>query len=178
MDFVVRCPPWPACPGRARPGSRPPIGFVFLRSRFCLRLPSDPASRRRPCPWLRLVPSTPGKDFHLPSQRPCWAYIKNRGSVSLGHVIVSARCQHVPHQGRQRIPEGIAPQPARSEEGSSQFLSLTDCTTTAGVLCGRESPKQPRTRFLASTRYNRCLVASTGRRKRRLFHELARPCRD
>ena len=30
--------------------------------------------RRRPCPWLRWVPSTPGKVFHLPSQRPCWAY--------------------------------------------------------------------------------------------------------
>jgi len=25
------------------------IRFVFLESRLCLRLPSDPASRRRPC---------------------------------------------------------------------------------------------------------------------------------
>jgi len=26
--------------------------FVFLKSQVCLQLPPDPASRRRPCPWL------------------------------------------------------------------------------------------------------------------------------
>jgi len=26
--------------------------FAFLKSQVCLRLPPDPASRRRPCPWL------------------------------------------------------------------------------------------------------------------------------
>jgi hypothetical protein len=55
---------------------RPPLGFVSFGSRHCLRLPPDPASRRRACPWLRWVPSTPGKDFHLPGQRPCWAYTR------------------------------------------------------------------------------------------------------
>jgi len=28
------------------------MGFVSLKSQVCLRLPSDPVSRRRPCPWL------------------------------------------------------------------------------------------------------------------------------
>jgi len=28
------------------------MGFVSLKSQLCLRLPPDPASRRRPCPWL------------------------------------------------------------------------------------------------------------------------------
>ena len=66
LDFVVLCPPWPECPGRARPGSRPHIGFAFLRSRVCLR--------------LRLGPSPPEKDSHLPSQCPCWAYNQSRRS--------------------------------------------------------------------------------------------------
>ena len=32
-----------------RPASQPLMMFVSLRSQICLRLPSDPASRRRPC---------------------------------------------------------------------------------------------------------------------------------
>ena len=36
----------------------PQIRFVYLAGRFCIELPSDPASRRRPCPSpsLRLLP--------------------------------------------------------------------------------------------------------------------------
>ena len=36
---------------------RPCIRFLFVTSDFCRRLPSDPASRRRPCLWLQ-VPLT------------------------------------------------------------------------------------------------------------------------
>ena len=43
----------------------PPIRFLFVRSWLWLRLPSDPASRRRPC--LRLAVPIPwaAEDFHL-----------------------------------------------------------------------------------------------------------------
>jgi hypothetical protein len=36
----------------------------LLKSQVCLRLTSDPSSRRRPCPWKRLVRSTSVRDFH------------------------------------------------------------------------------------------------------------------
>jgi hypothetical protein len=32
----------------------PPIRFLFIGSRLCSTLPSDPASRRRPCASLTL----------------------------------------------------------------------------------------------------------------------------
>jgi hypothetical protein len=38
-----------------RPGYvTPPIGFLFIAPRFCFGLPSDPASRQRPCPFANL----------------------------------------------------------------------------------------------------------------------------
>jgi len=43
LGFAVSCQ-------LARPCSL--IRFVCLRSQVCLRLPPDPASRRRPCLWL------------------------------------------------------------------------------------------------------------------------------
>ena len=45
-DFAVRCP-------LVRPGL-PRIRFLFVGSRFCSTLLSDPASRRRPCASLAL----------------------------------------------------------------------------------------------------------------------------
>ena len=45
-DFAVSCP-------LVRPGL-PHIRFLFVRSRFCSTLLSDPASRRRPCASLAL----------------------------------------------------------------------------------------------------------------------------
>ena len=52
----------------------------------------DPASRRRllaraprtGLPLATVGAITSGKDFHLPSQRSCWAYKGNRGHLSLG----------------------------------------------------------------------------------------------
>ena len=46
VDFAVIRP-------LVRPG-RPRIRFLSIRSRFCSTLPSDPASRRRPCASLAL----------------------------------------------------------------------------------------------------------------------------
>src|SRR3954453_21923355 len=46
MDFAISCP-------LVRPGL-PHIRFLFVRSRLCSTLPSDPASRRRPCASLTL----------------------------------------------------------------------------------------------------------------------------
>jgi hypothetical protein len=46
VDFAVTCP-------LVRPGL-PHIRFLFVRSRFCSTLLSDPASRRRPCASLAL----------------------------------------------------------------------------------------------------------------------------
>src|SRR5215469_13855542 len=39
----------------ARPTLTPPIRFLYIGSRFCSTLPSDPASRRRPCASLSLL---------------------------------------------------------------------------------------------------------------------------
>ena len=72
-------------------------------------------------------------------RRECLDHILVFGDRQLHRVIkeyVEYFNRARPHQGiGQRIPEGIGPRPTRSEEGSSQFLSLTDCSTTAGVLC-------------------------------------------
>ena len=46
VDFVVKSRLVPAC--------LPRIRFLSIGSRLCSRLPSDPASRRRPCPSLAL----------------------------------------------------------------------------------------------------------------------------
>ena len=46
MGFVVLC--------QLARTARPPIRFLYVRSRFCSTLLSDPASRRRPCASLTL----------------------------------------------------------------------------------------------------------------------------
>jgi hypothetical protein len=38
--------------------------FVFLRSQLCLRLPSDTASRQRPCPQLAVGATSSARVFH------------------------------------------------------------------------------------------------------------------
>src|ERR1035437_2084873 len=49
FDRCGRCDSLPA-----RPMLAPLIRFLYIGPRVCLRLLSDPASRRRPCPWLTL----------------------------------------------------------------------------------------------------------------------------
>ena len=59
----------------------PHIRFLFIAPQFRIGLPSDPASRRRPCPspCLRLCKTWPS-DFHRRSNAPCLAHtFKFRG---------------------------------------------------------------------------------------------------
>ena len=72
-----------------RPSVPPRIGFVFLKSRICLGLPLDLASRQRPCLWLTVSAINPRKGLTPSSQRPCWAYIENRRGCS-PRLLVSA----------------------------------------------------------------------------------------
>ena len=73
-DFAIWC--WLV------PGTRPRMTFLSVRSQFCLGLPSDPISRRRPCLWLVVAIITsydvgsPTGDFHPISSRPCRAYTR------------------------------------------------------------------------------------------------------
>src|SRR5512135_3919203 len=52
----------------------PHMGFVFLRSQVCLRLPPNPASRRRPCLQLAVGAINLRSGLSPLSQRPCWAH--------------------------------------------------------------------------------------------------------
>ena len=67
MGFAVRCP-------LARRGT-PRIRFLFIGSRVCSTLPSDPASRRRPCASLSLHLHQVGRGLPPPSCRTCSAHI-------------------------------------------------------------------------------------------------------
>ena len=54
----------------ARPGARPHIWFLFVRSWVCSALPSDPASRQRPCASLAL-------HHHQVGQKTCTSKLSN-----------------------------------------------------------------------------------------------------
>src|SRR5215831_9557881 len=56
-----------------RPG-RPHIWFLFVRSWLCYTLPSDPASRRRPCVSLVLRPIRLDRGLAPPSCCACSAH--------------------------------------------------------------------------------------------------------
>src|SRR3954447_3343684 len=56
----------------------PPMRFVFLGSRLCLRLPSDPALRRRPCLQLTVPVTKVRRGLSPPSDRPCRAHNERR----------------------------------------------------------------------------------------------------
>lgn len=53
---------------QTHPRRQPHMRFLSVGSRFCLQLPSDPASRQRPCSWLTiqtfLVRAVLVVDFH------------------------------------------------------------------------------------------------------------------
>ena len=73
LDFVLSC--------RLIHLIQPYMRFLSVGPRFCLQLPSDPASRQRPCSWLAIMDScsilncTRG-GLSPPSQYPCRANIK------------------------------------------------------------------------------------------------------
>ena len=63
-----------------RPG-RPRIRFLFIGSRLCSTLPSDPASRRRPCASLILRRHRLDRGLAPPSYRSCSAHAKDARSA-------------------------------------------------------------------------------------------------
>src|SRR5512135_2368950 len=78
-DFAVSCP-------LVRPGL-PPIRFLFVRSRLRSTLPSDPASRRRPCASLAL-------HLHQAVQGTCTPRLSNmlgtqRNRFAVGKTVIS-----------------------------------------------------------------------------------------
>ena len=57
------------CAVPTRPGAEPSMAFLSVGSQLCLRLPSDPSSRRRPCHRLAVLVclrrlGSPAGDFH------------------------------------------------------------------------------------------------------------------
>ena len=60
--------------------AQPRMGFVSLKSQFRFRLPSDLASRRRPCLPLTVGAISLRRGLSPPSQRPCWAHRKTARS--------------------------------------------------------------------------------------------------
>jgi len=55
------------------------VRHVFLGSRFCLRLPSHPASRRRSCHWLVVGAINLHRGLSPPARWSCRAYVSGRG---------------------------------------------------------------------------------------------------
>src|SRR5206468_2597438 len=80
----------PCSLARAAP---PPMRFVFLRSRLCLRLPSHPASRRRSCPRLVVGAINLHRGPAPPAHWSCRAYIENPRNATLSHIRANSR-QH------------------------------------------------------------------------------------
>jgi hypothetical protein len=61
-----------------RPTAQPLMGFVFLKSQVCFRLPPAPSSRRRPCLPLTVAATNLRTGLSPTSQRPCWAHKQDR----------------------------------------------------------------------------------------------------
>src|SRR6476660_5085110 len=80
-DFAVSRP-------LVRPGL-PHIRFLFVRSRLCSTLPSDPASRRRPCASLAL-------HLHQVVQGTCTPRLSNMLGTRLNRCAVET-CASAPH---------------------------------------------------------------------------------
>ncbi len=59
------------------PPPRPRIRFLFVESDFCLQLPSNPASRRRPCSWLAIPTIRARRGLSPLRFAPCLAHIRN-----------------------------------------------------------------------------------------------------
>src|SRR5512135_2439526 len=80
-DFAVSCP-------LVRPGL-PHIRFLFVRSRLRSTLPSDPASRRRPCASLAL-------HLHQAVQGTCTPRLSNMLGTQLSRCAAKKKPFHRP----------------------------------------------------------------------------------
>src|SRR3954462_14058671 len=82
-DFAVSCP-------LVRPGL-PRIRFLFVGSRFCSTLLSDPASRRRPCASLAL-------HLHQVGQGTCTPRLSNMLGTRLNRSAVEPKSTRFPSE--------------------------------------------------------------------------------
>lgn len=110
MDFAI-------ISSLVRPG-RPHIWFLFVRSWFCYTLPSDPASRRRPCVSLALHHHQVGQGTCTPKLLRMLGALKKPHSLANGasilHSYVSRRLNLAAQRRRARrseqLPLNTAPQ--------------------------------------------------------------------
>jgi len=123
------------------PSVPPPIGFVFLKLRVCLGLPSDFASRQRPCRWLAVSAINPRKGLVPSSQRPCWAY--NRSAESMFLPLRSL------HLRGWKTHQGYSPQHIWAEKRQVAYL-LRDLrpavhlpVSQSSAAIARASPRTP-----------------------------------
>src|SRR6266576_4541120 len=73
-DFVVSC--------QLVRRRRPLIRFLYIGPHLCSTLPSDPASRRRPCASLPFTSIRLGRDFHPLAVDPARRTTKEGGSLA------------------------------------------------------------------------------------------------
>ena len=95
--FAVAC--------RLTRAASPSMRFVFLGAEVCLRLPFDPASRRRRCLRLGVGTTSSSRGLSPPSCRPCQAY--NAGGRLVAETAsrssVSAATPKAPSEGVSRV---------------------------------------------------------------------------
>ena len=99
---------WPA-----RPTLTPQIRFLYIGSRFCSTLPSDPASRRRPCVSLSL-------HLYQVVKRTCTSKLSNMLGVPKKRRITMQKRDLVGAQERTRTSTTLRPlAPEASASASS-----------------------------------------------------------
>ena len=77
------------CVGNSSVSSTPSIQFLFVRPRFCLRLPSDSASRRTPLPLANSSYCQACSGLSPPSYYTCRAHnIKQYGSSNRAAILL------------------------------------------------------------------------------------------
>ncbi len=91
MAFAILC--------LLRQPGRPRIGFLFVRSWICFTLPSDPASRRRPCASLVLR-------YHQAGQGTFTPELLNMPGTQRKPLRRGAGMRNVPSSAWCRVPPG------------------------------------------------------------------------
>ena len=138
--------PWPA-----RPALTPRIRFLFIGSRLCSALPSDPASRRRPCASLTLCLHQAG-----------WRTFTSELSSMLGTPRVRIAARSSPRFASRRPPRSTA-------RGGAPALGLRRPVgrrarhLALGTLpAGGTGPSSPTLGRVCWGEYVRCLAGCVG----------------
>jgi hypothetical protein len=135
-DFAVSRP-------LVRPGL-PPIRFLFVRSRLCSTLPSDPASQRRPCASLAL-------HLHQVVQGTCTPKLSNMLGTQLNRFAVGIMKAAHPRVGARwplLAPPRLRPLPSYSIPYKAKAVP-TRLSSTGLYPAGRSWPGGRRSRTSA-----------------------------